>query len=146
MRTHTAISLLVLLITNSIFGQQPFVQTYIERTVAGTKHGLLSGYEWQKGYELGGFYQAEIKQISDPEVREPVYEKEFFGVYAANTLLEKTSFSLKMGARVGVTNRENFAIVPSVMMRYHQSRHLDLDAGVSVRCISPSIHLGIRLK
>lgn len=146
MRPHATIFIFALVLSTSLFGQQPFIQTYLERTVSGTKNGFLSGYEFQKGYELGAFYQMENKMISDPEIRVPVYEKEFLGVYAANTILQKTTYSIKMGARVGVTNRENFSIVPSVLLRYQLSKHLDLDAGVSVRCISPSIHLGFRLK
>ncbi len=118
------------------------LKTYIERTVTGPKLGIGLGIKGHGGYEYGGFYQeAQLlgPTSSDITSTKPYpYEKTFYGLYGTGTLLTRRWYDLKLQARMGITNKENFIITPSVIGRVKLANWISLETGLGFRQFRPT--------
>ena len=125
------------------------VRTYVEQTIVGTKVGTAIGRETKASYrtplswEYGGFYQ-EAVDLSNAPVNEvdkeaaTVYEKEFFGLYGGVVLRDGNFINVRFNVRTGVTNRENFAITPSVLGQVKVLRSVRIGGGLGIRSFRPT--------
>ncbi len=138
------IVILSMVAAGDVVCQQLFVETYFEQTPTSPKMGVAMGYTCGVNYQVGGFYQNYEPALSSSDVRNPLVEREFFGLFASVIVKEWDSFSLSLKARTGIANREHFVISPGFQVDYEPIRRLHLLGGVAFRTLTPSALVGIR--
>jgi len=128
-------------------GQELFFNTYMEQTSVSLKMGGQLGYEFEDGYEIGGFYQSESK-ILEPETNKlpTLREKKFFGVLLSGPILIRRGYNLKINARTGISNGTNFVITPSLISNLDIVKHIKLQTGLGIRALRPTFQLGLRFQ
>ncbi len=139
-----SIVILSVVAAGNVVCQQLFVETYFERTPASPKMGVALGYTCGVNYQIGGFYQNCEPAASSSDARNPLVEREFFGLFASVIVKEWDSFSLSLRAKTGIANRQHFVISPGLHMDYEPIRRLHFQGGVALRTLTPSALLGIR--
>jgi hypothetical protein len=135
----------VLILAHIGYSQSLSARTYIERTSAGSKMGTSVGFENELGFEFGGFYQESMGNMEEGTSTR-FYEREFFGIYGAAPLVQRASYDLKFQVRMGVSNRENFLITPSLLAKYHVFKIVSIGGGIGVRSFRPTFQGSITIK
>lgn len=137
----TLITIAIFIITTTLtFAQNQTVESYMETTNMGVKHGVAAGWVFtvdNYGYNpykitLGAFYQYKALTIAAPEVRQQV-EKVFTGIYLEGQVMNKKRIDLWVNTRVGVQNGENFLISPMVKAKYQVVKNFELIGGIGTR-------------
>jgi hypothetical protein len=132
------------------YSQSLSARTYVERTSVGSKIGTAIGIENELGFEYGGFYQEATLIESMMNKRETTlpyfYEKEFFGIYGAAPIVQRASYDLKLQVRIGVSNRKNFLITPSLLANYHVLKMVSVGGGIGARSFQPTFQGSITIK
>ncbi len=140
--------LLILLFTAviaSASAQKLIIRTYLEKTHMSPKTGTSIGFENQFEWEYGVFFQEaslmESLMMSEAALEDlpRQYEREFAGLYFAVPIISRAAYIVKMNVRTGLTNRENFAITPSILADYRLANHIRLGMGVGSRNFRPTI-------
>lgn len=142
-----AISTIILLAFISRgYAQNAFTTSYVEKTHVSPKIGVLVGYQFASKHEVGIFYQKEVDMPGGQDNSIPrFYEKEFFGINVASQLLSFDKANLIMDVRIGVTNKTNFSITPSLKLDYEFIKRFHIQGGVGVRSFNPTLQGGLKV-
>ena len=135
------ITLLVFaLAANVTFAQDLIAKTYVEHTHMTPKVGTAIGFQTDYGWEYGGFYQKATPTINNGETtnQPKMYEEEFFGIFGNAVIAETNKLDILLNARIGVTNRENFAITPAVLANFKTEGKVKFGGGIGVRALRPT--------
>ena len=140
----TTLLLLAIYQSNS---QGLFTNSYMETTNVGPKAGVQVGYQFKTGHEASIFFQKEVPAITRQETDKPrFYEKEFYGLCLATKLLDFSRFNMVFDSRIGIINKVNFVITPSIKCHYKILSKIHLMGGIGVRSFNPTIQGGIRIE
>ncbi len=147
MKTKIYLTFLLWSTLSLAHAQKTFMNTYVERTKVGPKMGTQLGVSFDEKYEIAAFFQRQAPMLefgeSSPKPR--FYEKEFAGVLFAGSIWQRGDFNILMNARVGVSNKINFVITPSVVSEIKVTSMLSVQAGVGVRAFRPTAQFGIKI-
>lgn len=138
--------ILSFLMTGALLGQGLQVTTYAEQTKKGTKLGTAMGINLAHNFGVGAFYQQSVQKFEAEQFRPLMEENEFFGIYMTGNMYKTELFSLNAMVRTGVTNRENFAITPSILATFKLAKMIEFNAGMGVRCFNPTLTAGLTIK
>jgi len=126
--------------------QQVFIQSYTEQTHISPKVGAMLGYEFNYGYEMGVFYQKEVSINGLERAERPTLrEEEFFGILFAGPIVLRDRYNVKINARTGIRNNFSFVISPSVVGNYRLTRNLQVQLGIGVRTLRPTLQAGLKV-
>lgn len=128
-----------------VHAQKLTLNNYVEQTKISTKMGTAIGVALPHQFTVGGFYQKSIQKIENEPFRPAMEETEFFGVYFTGNLFQSQKLTVDTMVRTGVTNRENFAITPSVLVNYDVAKFIKINGGFGVRCFTPTLMAGIQI-
>lgn len=151
MKTLSIIRLIIgigaILAINLASAQQIVGTTYVEKTHISPKLGYAIGFVISDlQMEVGAFHQNTITKIDLSEsYMAQFYERTFSGIYMNYPVLSHRGFDVKFNIRMGVTNKENFAITPSVKLDYQLIRNLKITTGIGIRAFQPTYQSGIAL-
>ncbi len=146
MKTVITYSIILFALLSKGYAQNLFTTSYIEKAKVSPKVGMLIGYQFASKHEVGVFYQKEVDlPTSDESAKPRFYEKEFLGVNVASQLISLNKLNLIMDVRIGVTNKTNFAITPSLKMDYEIIKRFHINGGLGVRSFRPTLQGGLRV-
>jgi hypothetical protein len=136
---------LAMMIAGVLYGQGLHVSTYAEQTKLSTKLGTAIGFNLPYDFAVGGFYQQRMQSLPDEPRLRYTEEWEFFGLYGSGRVFTSQYFEIDAMVRMGVTNRENFAISPSFIGTYRPAKRIEFNMGMGVRCFNPTLIGGVTI-
>jgi len=146
MKALVITTVLFFITLSQVASQNLFVNSYIEKTIVSPKAGVQVGYQFACKYVVGVFYQKEMVTSRIVESNKPrFYEKEFLGINLAAPLLSFYGIKSSLDVRIGTTNRENFAITPSLKLDYELINRIHINGGLGIRSLNPTLQGGIRV-
>ena len=146
MKTFTISVIIILASLGQGYAQNLFTTSYIEKTKVSPKAGIQVGYQFASKHEIGLFYQKEVDMLGGHESIKPrFYEKEFLGVSVSSQLYSFQKIDMILNVRIGVINKENFALTPSFKMDYEVIQRIHIQAGLGVRSFNPTLQGGIKI-
>ncbi len=131
------------LVVKTAYTQGFKAYSYTESSKFSTRLGTAFGFETNNSFEFGAFYH--VKPGKSSESR-PKHEYKFVGGYFAMPFVSNQNFNLKFKARVGMVNRENFVITPSLDAQFYLNKFIGLGLGVGTRNLNPTVMTSIILK
>lgn len=117
--------------------------SYTEINKFSTRLGTALGFETNNSIEFGAFYQVSLGKSNESR---PKHEYKFVGGYLAMPFVSNQNFNLKFKVRVGMVNRENFVITPSLDAQFYLNKFIGLGLGVGTRNLNPTVMTSIILK
>ncbi len=146
MKTLTTFGIALLTSLSQIAAQNLFTSSYIEKTHVSPKAGIQVGYRFSTNHEVGIFYQKEVDMPGSREAKKPrFYEKEFLGVNLSAQLISFHKVNMLIDIRIGVINKENFGLTPSLKFDYEIIKRVHLNAGIGARTFTPTYQGGIKI-
>ena len=146
MKTFTISTIILLSMISQGYAQNLFTSSYVEKAKVSPKAGISIGYQFASNHEISIFYQKEVDMPGGrDDVKPRFYEKEFFGINVASQLLSFHRLKAIMDIRIGVTNKSNFAITPSLKLDYEFINRFHIQAGTGVRSFNPTLQGGLRI-
>ena len=86
-----------------------------------------------------GYSETELMGMTFETTNQPkMYEEEFFGIFGNAVIAETNKLDILLNARIGVTNRENFAITPAVLANFKTEGKVKFGGGIGVRALRPT--------
>ena len=119
---------------------------YFEQTAQGSHIGTSAMYDFKYTYpgsrriyssKIGAFYQRSLPTIAD-ESSIYLKERSFVGLTGEFELVSTRFISADLNARIGVQNKKNFLISPSVLATLKPLKNVAISGGFSLRGFSPS--------
>lgn len=145
MKTAITYSIILFALISKGYAQNLFTTSYVEQAKVSPKAGILLGYQFASKHEIGVFYQKEVDLTGSQEDKPRFYEKEFLGVNVASQLISFNKLNMIMDVRIGVTNKTNFAITPSLKLDYEIIKRFHINGGVGIRSFNPTLQGGLRI-
>ena len=140
------ISVFLMGIASILSAQSIETSTYMEWTKISPKIGTSVMVVFDNGIEVGGFYQQTTIDMKSEKNYVFGYEEELFGFQVGCPVYEKERVQLKLNVRVGASNRENFAILPSMVGQLKMTKWVTAFAGVGTRNFTPTAISGLKFK
>jgi hypothetical protein len=148
------LTLLELLISNSVNGQSISVSSFIEHTIVSPKIGVSLGYiieydiedcNRQMKIEVGGYYQKNYAEFKD-KGKQLQNEKSNVGLYLESTFLQFHKLEFDFNIRAGIQNSDNLLIMPSIKSEVQIVKRLKIGASIGLRNnITPSIIYSVKI-
>ncbi len=146
MKTLTISTIILLAFISRGYAQNAFATSYVEKTHVSPKIGVLAGYQFASKHEVGVFYQREVDGPEGQDnIRPRFYEKEFFGINLGSQLFSFHRANMLMDVRIGLINKSNFSITPSLKLDYEFIKRFHLQGGVGVRSFNPTFQGGLKI-
>lgn len=137
--------MLLLLLTTvpsfRIIAQNITIEPYYEKNIFGNQYGANLSWEFQKGIQIGGFYQLSFYQLSEISIN-----SEFSGLYFKVPIYSIKRFSFAASVKSGIVNDRFITIVPALETTLRIINNVSVAGVVSLRARSPALSVKAIIK
>jgi hypothetical protein len=146
MKTLIAIILVLILVLIMVeaSAQKLFLQTGVEKTVAGYEYVGSLSYETKRMWALGSFYQTGLTRNNPEGILAP--KNNFYVMLMQAPIAKSERLAFLVNLRAGFVNEKFLVIVPSVETRVHISSRIGVTVGTGLRMGYPSLSVKTFIK